>query len=142
MPSIASECAVRPTPAAVSLSPCPPLLPAPSMAELIGELVAAAVAVIAVGLDERASGGLRPKTKLTGADLITQLYALRQACAGELDFDAVAREYGKRAIAARYAALKRSLPDVPQAELTDAMLNELVSWPLDILAGVVRSQLN
>jgi len=72
------------------------------MAELIGEVVAAAVAVIAVGLDERSNGGLRLKTKLTGGDLIAQLYALRQACAGELDFDATAREYGKRAIAARY----------------------------------------
>jgi len=53
------ECAaVHPTPAAASPSPCPPLSSAPSMAELIGEVVAAAVAVIAVALD--AGYGLKP----------------------------------------------------------------------------------
>jgi hypothetical protein len=133
---------VHPTPAAASPSPCPSLPQTPAIAELIGEVVAAAVAVIAVGLDERSNGGLRLKTKLTGGDLIAQLYALRQACAGELDFDATAREYGKRAIAAHYAAAKRELPNAPQGELTDVMLDEMVTWPLDILAGVVRSQLN
>jgi hypothetical protein len=79
---------------------------------------------------------------MCGGDLIAQLFALRQACAGELDFDATAREYGKHAIAARYAAAKRELPDAPQAAPTDVMLDEMVSWPLDILAGVVKSQLN
>jgi hypothetical protein len=135
----------HPTPANITLAPAPSTATAKSassLEQLIGELVAAAVAVISVGLDERANGGLRPKTKLAGGDLIAQLFTLRQACAGELDFDVVAREYGKRAIAARYAAAIRGLPDAPQGELTDAMLDEMVSWPLDMLAGVVRSQLN
>jgi hypothetical protein len=91
---------------------------------LIGEVVAAAVAVIAVGLDERANGGLRPKTRLTGGDLIAQLYALREvylAEPGALDFNRVAREHGKRAIAAHYAAARRELGH-PVAELTEAML--------------------
>jgi hypothetical protein len=139
-PLLREMCQMHPAPAISA--PCPPLPQSPSLAELIGEVVAAAVAVIAVGLDERGNGGLRPKTKLTGADLITQLFALRQACAGELDFDVTAREYGKRAVAARYTAAKRELPDAPQGELTDVMLDELVSWPLDILAGVVRATVN
>jgi hypothetical protein len=100
--------------------------------------------VIALALDERANGGLRPRTKTCGGDLIAQLYGLRSAWLSQagLDFDATAREYGKRAIAARYAAAKRELPDAPQGELTDVMLDEMVSWPLDILAGVVRAELN
>jgi len=116
--------------------------PPPAIERIIGELVAAAACAIAQTLDERANGGLRPRTKMCGGDLITQLYALRQACAGELDFDATARAYGKRAIAAHYAAARRELPDAPQGELTDAMLDEMVKWPLDILAKVVRSQMN
>jgi hypothetical protein len=121
--------------------------PVHTLALLIGEIIAAAASVIALALDERANGGLRPRTKTCGGDLIAQLYALRsawlsQAEPGWLNFDATAREYGKRAIAARYAAAKRELPDAPQAEPTDAMLDELVSWPLDILEQVVRSQLN
>ena len=132
---------MRLTPTAACPSPCPPLPQPPAFAELIGEIVAAAVAVIAVGLDERSNGGLRPRTKLAGGDLIAQLYTLRQACTGELDFDATARECGKRALAARYVELKRELCE-PYTKLTDAVLDELVSWPLDILGQVVRSQLN
>jgi hypothetical protein len=111
---------------------------------LIGEIVAAAVAVTAVGLDERSNGGLRQKTRLTGGDLIAQLYALREvylAEPGALDFNRVAREHGKRAIVAHYAAATRELGH-PVAELTDVMLDEMVSWPLDILGQVVRSQSN
>jgi hypothetical protein len=113
---------------------------------LIGEIVEQATAVIAVGLDERSNGGLRPKTKLVGGDLIAQLYGLREAWLsraepGGLDFDTTAREYGKRAIAARYGKLKRELRE-PYTELSDAVLGEMVSWPLDILAGVVRATVN
>jgi len=65
-----------------------------------------------------------------GGDLIAQLYALRQYMVGTWDFDAMAREYGKRVLRERYD------------DLTDAALDELVSWPLDLLAKVVRSQMN
>jgi hypothetical protein len=101
--------------------------------------------VIACALDERANGGLRPKTKMCGGDLIAQLYGLRSAWLSQaesgIDFDAMARNQGKRALRERHAKLKRELGhSVP--ELTDVMLDEMVSWPLDLLAGVVRSQLN
>jgi len=49
---------------------------------------------------------------------------------GYLDFDATAREYGKLALRERYD------------DASDAVLDELVSWLLDILAKVVRSQMN
>jgi hypothetical protein len=58
-----------------------------------------------------------------------------------LDFDAVARSQGKRALRERYARLKHA-PGRPVTELTDAMLDEMVAWPLNILGQVVRSQMN
>ena len=113
---------MHPAPAITPRAPCPPLPQSPSIAELIGEIVAQITAVIAVGLDERSNGGLRPRTKTCGGDLIAQLYALREvylAEPGALDFNRVAREHGKRAIAAHYAAAARELGH-PVAELTDA----------------------
>ena len=139
----------HPALASITLAPAPSTAtaaakPGSALEQLIGEIVAQAVAVIAVGLDERANGGLRPKTRLTGGDLIAQLYALREvylAERGALDFNCAAREYGKRVIAAHYAVATRDLGH-PVAKLTDVMLDVMVKWPLDILAGVVRSQSN
>ena len=79
---------------------------------------------------EYQDGGLRAETKLYGGDLIARLYSLRQYMVGYWDFDAMARTYGKRVLRERYD------------DLTDAALDELVSWPLDLLAKVVRSQMN
>ena len=102
----------------------------PSIERCIGELVADACGAIAMALREYQDGGLRAKTKLHGGDLIARLYSLRQYMVGYWDFDAMARTYGKRVLRERYD------------DLSDAALDELVSWPLDLLAKVVRSQMN
>ena len=115
--------------------------PPPLIERVIGEVVAAAARAIVRALMEYQNGGAQPATTRHGGDLIAQLYALRQACAGELDFDAVARSQGKRALRERYARLKHA-PGRPVTELTDAMLDEMVAWPLNILGQVVRSQMN
>ena len=95
-----------------------------------GRLVADACGAIAMALREYQDGGLRAETKLHGGDLIARLYSLRQYMVGYWDFDAMARTYGKRVLRERYD------------DLSDAALDELVSWPLDLLAKVVRSQMN
>ena len=105
-------------------------LPPPAMERVIGEVVAAAARAIVRALMEYQNGGARPATTRHGGDLIAQLYALRQATIEQLDFDAMARTYGKRVLREHYA------------DVSDAALDELVSWPLDILAKVVRSQMN
>jgi hypothetical protein len=92
--------------------------------------VADACGAIAMALRAYQDGGLRAETKLHGGDLIAHLYSLRQFTIEYLDFDATAREYGKLALRERYD------------DASDAVLDELVSWPLDILAKVVRSQLH
>src|SRR5262249_59399041 len=132
----------HPAPAHACPSLLPPLSSAPSFAELIGELVATATAAIAQALAERQDGGLTVTTKRVAEDLIVQLYSLQRACVSEgVDFDALARSHGQRAIVRRYAEL-RHLPDAPDVELTDVMVNEMISWPLDFLNKIVRARMH
>jgi len=88
--------------------PIPALVPAPAPAiepeieRVIGEATAAAAAALAQALTEHWSdGGLSFKAKKTGGDLVAELWKLRQGTLGELDFESVAREQGRRALAAR-----------------------------------------
>ena len=104
--------------------------PPPLIERVIGEVVAAAARAIVRALMEYQNGGAQPATTRHGGDLIAQLYSLRQSTIGYLDFDATARAPGKRVLRESYA------------DVSDAALDELVSWPLDILAKVVRSQLH
>src|SRR5262249_49897836 len=132
----------HPAPAHACPSLLPPLSSAPSFAELIGELVATATAAIAQALAERQDGGLTVTTKRVAEDLIVQLYSLQRACVSEgVDFDALARSHGKRVLAARYARLRHE-PDAPDVELTEVMLDELVSWPLDLVTKFARSRMH
>lgn len=112
-----------------------------SLPAVIGETVAAAAITIAVALDERRNGGLRPETRQRGGDLVAALFNLHQKCAGDFDFDAVAREYGKRALHTRYTQLKRKL-NGSCPPFNDEMAAEMVSWPLDTLHKVIAAELN
>jgi hypothetical protein len=122
------------------------IIPAPSTVEIeislacvIGEAVAAAAITIAAGLDERRNGGLTPQTKSRGGDLIAVLFNLHQKCAG--DFDTIAREYGKRALHARYIQAKGKM-NGSCPPFTDEMADEMVSWPLDTLYKVIAAEMN
>jgi len=122
------------------------LVPAPSAAvpfleSAIGEIVAMTSYAIGQALDERNNDGVCAKTSRQGSDLLVQLYALRLVCIDEgLDFDRIAREFGKRAIACHWSQLKHE-PDRPDIELTNAMLDELTAWPLALLGKVIRAQM-
>jgi hypothetical protein len=93
-------------------------------------MVADAACLLTQALLEYRDGELHPATKMLGGYLIASLYELRQYTAGYLPFDEVARHYGKLVLRERHD------------DVSDVALDELVSWPLDILAKVVRSQLH
>jgi hypothetical protein len=105
---------------------------------VIGEVVALAAIAIGQALAERGNGGLTPRTKQQGADLIAQLYALRQACPS---FDAIARGHGMRALCERYAQLKGKL-NGGCPPFTEEMAEEIVSWPLDTLYRMIAAEMN
>jgi len=131
-----------PVAACLSLRPSSSSSSLPSLAELIGETVLLASAAIAQAVHERGRGGLTIRTRRIAEDLIVQLYALQRACVSEgVNFDALARSHGQRAIVRRYAEL-RHLPDAPDVELTDVMVNEMISWPLDFLNKIVRARMH
>jgi hypothetical protein len=124
------------------------ITPAPSTVEIelslpvvIGETVAIAAITIAKGLEERGNGGLTVRTKEYAGDLVAALFNLHQKCAGDFDFDSVAREYGKLALRARYTQLKRKL-NGSCPELADEALDEMVNWPLDTLYKVIDAELH
>jgi hypothetical protein len=123
-------------------------VPAPSTVEIeislptvIGETVAMAAIVIAAGLEERRNGGLRPETRHRAGDLVAALYQLHQRCAGAFDFDSAAREFGKRALQARYVQAKGKL-NGSCPPFTEEMAAEMVGWPLDALYKVIAAEAN
>jgi hypothetical protein len=102
--------------------------PAGLMESRIGETVADAVCAISRALMECHDGGLQAETKVVGGDLIARLYQLRQYTAGYVSFDDVAQQHGLRE---RFGS-----------DASEATLDELISWPLLILAKVVRKTLH
>jgi hypothetical protein len=112
-----------------------------SLPIVIGETVAMAASVIAAGLEERRNGGLTSKTRQRGGDLVAALFSLHQKCAGEFDFDTVAREYGKLALRARYTQAKGKL-NGSCPPFTEEMAAEMVNWPLDALYKVIAAEMN
>jgi hypothetical protein len=108
--------------------------PGPAVECLIGELVAAAACLVARGLRELKERGqiqTDADAQRIGGELMGTLIELRQATAGALDFDRVARTHGARALQ------ERSGDTVSQRTI-----NELVAAVLEILAGIVRLRLN
>jgi hypothetical protein len=97
----------------------------------VGETVADAVCAISRALMEHQEGGLRAETKLTFGDLIARLYELWQYTAGYISFEDAARHYGKIVLRERFG------PDV-----SDAALDELMSWLLLIWAKSIRQVLH
>jgi len=105
---------------------------APSLERRVGELVAAVAVTIAEGLREKFQrGSLSASTKMTGGDLIAELYRFRQAMVGYWPFDAIAREHG-RAV----------LLEASGSDITPASVDELVNAVMNILQKVVRATVN
>jgi hypothetical protein len=128
--------------AATILAPIPSTT-APSLESAIGEVMLLASAAIAQSLFERSRNGrVSARTSRQGTDLIALLHTLRQVCIDEgLDFDHIARASGKSTIVRRWDQLKH-VPDRPYIELTTATLDEMVSWPLALLAKIVRARMH
>ena len=104
---------------------------APSIEEIVGKMVAQAAVALGAGVREYKRGKLSLQTKMAGADCIAQLYTARRFMAGDVDFDAVAREWGQRVL------LESGGTDV------DANTAEiLVDGVLNILTRVVRLAAN
>lgn len=110
-----------------------------SFERAVGEVVALTSIALAQGLHERGNGGLTELTKRQGSGLLETLYTLRQARPD--NFDTIAREEGKRALHARYAQLKGKLNGTCPP-FTDAICNELVSWPLDALNRIIAAEMH
>jgi hypothetical protein len=103
----------------------------------IGILVARAVGALNQGLvDWTEHGGLRRETRIRGGDLIAQLYDWKLFASGSLDFDATAREYGKR-------ALREFIATQPHAPvISETQIDQWVEMPLDILSKVVAARVH
>jgi hypothetical protein len=99
-----------------------------SLEPLIGRLVAAAGITIVEALGEYRDGGLTPRTKGRGGDLIAQLVGLYQFAIADLDFDSIARVHGT-------AALR-------SADVNPVTADRLVSEVLALLHKVVQTTLN
>jgi hypothetical protein len=94
-----------------------------------------AASAIAAGVRDYANGGLMTvATKVRVANVFAELFELRRLMVGVWDFDGIAHQYGRLALA------EASGPDVNAAE--QAIIDELVNAVMDILRQVVRSQLN
>jgi hypothetical protein len=123
---------MRPAVATLPLSP-------PTCQELeqaIGAAVAAACAAISQGLlDFQADGKMRAGTRAYGGRVLVELYELQQANPF-IDFDSVARQFGKTALQAYLA----TLPDPPEA--SDACMDTLIGCVLELLAQVTAARVH
>jgi hypothetical protein len=122
MPSNGHAAALRPAPSAGS-----------DELERIGEAVANAVFAVLGGCAEwDAAGALGPTIRARAGDSFVELYRLQEMYGG-LDFDSTARREGKRVLLGRYGdGLRQQFA----AATLDAELDEIVGWPLGILARV------
>src|SRR5262245_61112609 len=117
----------------IALTPLPvaPALPSALLLEQVAELTADAAATVARAWCESQAGGLTAKTKLHGGDQIAQLFELWQACAGQVDFYAVARAGGIRLLRERYSE-----------DISARTIAALIDTALEILQHAVRAELN
>jgi hypothetical protein len=123
-------------PRAAMLTPAP-LEPEP-IEEVIGAAMAAAALALLAGVQQWLADGqrigtpaIKQKSKV-GGDLIAQLWQLRQATLGELDFESTARIYGEQALRKRCNG--GGFPTKTGGILIDGVL--------EISDEVVRAQLN
>jgi hypothetical protein len=113
-------------------APTPPAADAaPSIERVIGELIAGIACLIAQGLGEfKCDSRMSADTKRRGSEIISLLLKLRQATAGELDFDLAARTMGTRVLRER------------DSEISDAIIDTLITAASDITHKIARLRLS
>jgi hypothetical protein len=105
--------------------------PATWLEAYIGQQVAGAAAALVVALDEARDGGITPRTRQQGAELIAEIVKLRNFLVGRFDdFERAARIHGARML------------QEACREMRPAVADELVGQVLLIVAAVVRAELN
>ena len=108
----------------------------------IGDVVADAAIAVCGGIsDWENDARLSDATRTRVGDLFVRLFELQETTLGELNFDATARREGKRTIMLRHGAtLQQHYGPAMSAERLDAVLDEIIGWPLDALAKVTACE--
>jgi hypothetical protein len=100
-----------------------------SLEREIGEVVANAVSALARGLIEYNCGGLKRGTQNEAAEHIAQLYVLwNKAHAEGLRFGDAAQIHGRVVLRERFG------------DANDGALNEMISWPLELVHRLANSE--
>jgi hypothetical protein len=99
----------------------------------VGKLVALAASALAATVRDYANGSSTKAPKLRAANLIVELFELRQLMVGTWDFDAICHEHGRKALA-------EACGHVNARE--QRILDELVNGAMEILQKLVQSQAN
>jgi hypothetical protein len=108
----------------------------------IGNTVADAAIMVCAGVgDWESDGRLAPATRAQAGALFVELFQLQESTLGELDFAAVARAEGKRAIMRRHGAvLAQHYGATLSGAALDRVLDEIIDWPLGILRKVTAAE--
>jgi hypothetical protein len=120
------EAAHRPSPASTSEN-------SPTVERRIGGLTAQLAGTIAYALWERENGTISPETKRHGGELIYELIRWKMLLP---EFDALAREHGRRMLLERYGCM------VETVTLSESTLDEMVEQALAALTKVVKAKCN
>jgi hypothetical protein len=120
------EPAHLPAPATTSENP-------PTIERRIGGKVAQLAGTIAYALWERENGAISPETRSHGGELICELVKWKMLLP---EFDALAREHGRRALFERYGCM------VSTVTLSESTLDEMIEQALAALTKVVKAKTN
>ena len=102
-----------------------------ALEEIIGEIAAGTALEIARALRYQNDGPSFRNASSAFGDWIARLFALRQVCAGQIDFYAVARARGARLLQQRYGR-----------DINARTIVVLIDGVLESLQHVLRSELN
>jgi hypothetical protein len=136
------EHAAKTASAAAAANGTPADLPSPiktavptAVEQRIGDMLAdAAISVCTGMMDGLAYGHLSPSTRARAGDVFVRMYELQEEVARDgIDFAAVARVEGRRVLIGRLMADDDTMPD-------GAALDEILSWPLGILADITAKE--
>ena len=100
----------------------------------VGKMVAMTASAIAAGVQDYASNGrMTVTTRVRTAGCFSELHTLRCLLVPALDFDGIAHEYGRLALAEACS---------PANDTERAIIDELINTVMNVLRKVARSQTN